>query len=258
MGAAGPLRVLHLTDPHLFADLSGELRGVVTYPSLESVLDHYRQRDWRADLILATGDIIQDDSAGGYAHFRELLGRVGLPVYCVPGNHDVRGLMQDALGAPPFHYCEHVEAGGWLIASIDSCVSGEVGGTVGKRELNGLDAAIAASSAPHVLVCLHHPPVPVHSRWLDSVGLTNGEEFLARAAASGRVRLVLFGHVHQEYDADHVGIRVLGTPSTCRQFARGRDEFAVDDNPPAYRRIDLYTDGRYEHELVWVRDEPVH
>lgn len=246
------MRILHLTDPHLFADTGGDLRGTVTYASLCSVLDHYRDSDWQADLVMVTGDLIQDDSPGAYQHFCDLLETLQLPVYCVPGNHDIRGLMRDALADAPFHYCESVEAGNWLIAGIDSCVDNQAGGNLPADELDRLDHEIAASGADNVMVCLHHPPVPMGSKWLDSVGLDNGDEFLERIAASGKVRLAIFGHVHQPYDAEYVGVRIIGTPSTCRQFARGSDDFAVDDNPPAYRRLSLNTDGSYDHELVWL------
>ena len=109
-----------------------------------------------------------------------------------------------------------------------------------------MDREIDASAAANIMVCLHHPPVLMKSRWLDSVGLDNREELLQRVAVSGKVRLVVFGHVHQPYDADHDGIRIIGTPSTCRQFKQGSMLFAVDDNPPAYRRIILNDDGSFE------------
>jgi Icc protein len=115
-----------------------------------------------------------------------------------------------------------------------------------------MDTTIEASQAEHVMICLHHPPVPMRSQWLDSVGLDNGDEFLARAAASGRVRAAIFGHVHQDYDAVHEGIRLIATPSTCRQFLPHTDEFAVDDRPPAYRCIELRPDGSVATGLVWV------
>jgi Icc protein len=249
--------VLHLTDPHLFADPAGDLRGTVTYRSLSRVIDHHRGSGWPADLVLATGDIIQDDSAEAYGHFRDLLAPLGLPVCCVPGNHDVRALMREALAEPPFHYCEPVESGGWLIASVDSCVSGEVHGRVDEAELARLTAAMAACPDAHVLVCLHHPPALMQSHWLDSVGLENREQFLDTVAAAPNARVVLFGHVHQEYEGEHEGLHVVGTPSTCSQFLRYSPVYAVDDSPPAYRRLNLYTDGRFEHELVWVNDEPV-
>ena len=113
---------------------------------------------------------------------------------------------------------------------------------------------IASSDADHVLICLHHPPVKVGSAWLDSVGLDNGPQLLSELATDGRVRMALFGHVHQAYDAMHDGIRIVGTPSTCRQFLPASDEFAVDDRPPAYRRLSLQPDGDVDTEVIWVGD----
>jgi Icc protein len=246
------VRVLHLTDPHLFADRRGALRGAVTYDTLQLVIAHYLDSDFEADFIALTGDIVQDDSAEAYAHCHELVSSLGLPVLCVPGNHDVRSLMRDLLPDPPFSYCGSIESGNWLITGIDSCSAGRAGGRIAERALRRMEEAIAASSAGHVMVCLHHPPVPMHSKWLDTVGLDNGDEFLARAASSGRVRAAIFGHVHQHYDAEHDGIRLVATPSTCRQFLPRADEFAVDDRPPAYRLIELHADGSINAELMWV------
>ena len=218
------------------------------------MLDHYRGSGWSADLAAVTGDLIQDDSAAAYEHFKQQLGSLGLPVHCLPGNHDVRELMRAALDAPPFYYCEATEVDDWLIVGVDSCETDHAGGAITAAELDRLDAAIGASDARHVMVCLHHPPVPMGSAWLDTVGLADGAQFLERIAASGRVRAAIFGHVHQAYDELHDGIRVVATPSTCRQFKPGSDEFAVDDKPPAYRRIELHADGGFETELIWVSD----
>ncbi len=252
---ADPLRILHITDPHLFADRDGSLRGAVSFDTLQRVLAHYRDSDFEADLVALTGDIVQDDSAEAYSHCRELVSSLGLPVSCVPGNHDVRHLMRDLLPEPPFSYCSSVAAGNWLIIGIDSCSAGRAGGRIAERELRRMEEAITAGSAEHVLICLHHPPVPMHSKWLDSVGLDNGDEFLARASSAGSVRAAIFGHVHQEYNAMHSGIRLIATPSTCRQFLPRADEFAVDDRPPAYRRIELRSDGSMNTELIWVADD---
>lgn len=253
-GSPDPLRVLHLTDPHLFADRNGRLRGTVTYDSLESVVAHYRRSGWPADVIALTGDVVQDDSREAYGHCRELLVPLELPVHCVPGNHDVRPLMRDLLDDPPFDYCASARYGNWLIVSLDSCVDGEAGGALTESEMQRMDDLIAASDATHVIVCLHHPPVAMGSAWLDTVGLANGDEFLDRMQVSGRIRAAILGHVHQEYDADCGGVRIIATPSTCNQFKPRSREFAVDGRPPAYRRLELYADGQIGTELVWVDD----
>lgn len=227
----------------------------MTFSSLSSVLAHYQDSDWQADIAVVTGDLIQDDSAAAYEHFRCMLSELGIPVHCVPGNHDIRPLMQTALQAPPFHYCQSVELNDWLIIGIDSCVNEHAGGSVDDAEFDRLDRAIAASDAQNVMVCLHHPPVKMGSKWLDSVGLDNGDETLQRLSASGKVRLAVFGHVHQDYEADHAGIRIIATPSTCSQFAAGSDDFATDDSPPAYRRLQLNQDGTHSNQLIWIPQE---
>lgn len=236
----------------MFADSTGSFRGRVTYASLSAVLADYEERDWQADLVIVTGDLIQDDSAGAYEHFCQQLGALGLSVYCVPGNHDVREIMRAALASPPFFYCDSFENPDWLLTGIDSCAAGRAGGVIREIEFARLEALVSQTSANHVMVCLHHPPVAMGSAWLDTVGLDNGDEFLQRTAALDKVRLAVFGHVHQAYDSQHGTIRVVGTPSTCRQFKQGSDEFAVDDHPPAYRRINLYADGHADCDLVWV------
>jgi Icc protein len=216
------------------------------------VLAHYRNSDWQADIAVVTGDLIQDDSPGAYVHFRDLLSELRMPVHCVPGNHDVRNLMRSALADPPFHYCAGIEHGEWLIIGVDSCVNEYAGGYVSEAEFHRLDQALAQSAAAHAMVCLHHPPVAMGSRWLDSVGLDNGKETLRRLSRSGKVRLAVVGHVHQNYEADHEEIRIIATPSTCSQFAASSDEFAIDDKPPAYRRLQLNADGSHSNELIWV------
>ena len=236
----------------MFADKAGELRGTVSYASLARVLDHYRNGGWPADLVMATGDLIQDDSAEAYGHFRDLLTDLELPVACIPGNHDVRTLMRGALSDSPFSYCPNLRIGAWLFVSVDSCVDGKAGGHVNEDDLEQLRAVIAGSDAEHIAVFLHHPPVPMGSRWLDSVGLENAEALMNQLQADARVSLAVFGHVHQAYDARHGGVRLIGTPSTCTQFKPRSTLFATDDRPPAYRRLTFLPDGQIETELEWI------
>lgn len=247
-----PVRVLHVTDPHLFADTESSLRGTVTHETLRDVLAHYQQSGWTADLIAMTGDIIQDATAAAYDHFMQLFEPLGLPVYCVPGNHDVRSIMQEKLSTPPFYYCASVEIGNWLLTGIDSCLDDEAGGRVSDAELDRLESILAKTSAEHVAICLHHPPLAMQSKWLDQVGLGNATEFLNTIARSTKVRTALFGHVHQAFDEQHESIKIIGTPSTCRQFQPGSDKFALDEQPPAYRRVELLADGSIDSELIWV------
>jgi Icc protein len=204
--------------------------------------------------VLVTGDLVQDDAAG-YAPLRRTLERLGLPVACIPGNHDVPAELHRALRGAPFttHGC--LDLGGWRIALVDSTLPGSAAGRIRDRELQALERALGSAGARHVLLCLHHQPVPMGSRWLDEVGLENPEAFFEIVDRYSCVRGIAWGHVHQALDARRGGVRLLATPSTCAQFAPGRDEFAVDSRPPAYRILELLPDGGIVTEVVWVGTE---
>ncbi|HTX24667.1 MAG TPA: metallophosphoesterase [Steroidobacteraceae bacterium] len=244
------VRLIQFTDPHLYGDEAGMLRGVATYPSLVAAIERARARDWPVDGILLTGDLVQDDP-GGYALIRRALGDIGRPVYCLPGNHDLPEVMRREL-ADPFIVCGTVDLGAWRIVLLDSTEPGSAGGRLSEDSLAGLDAALAGAAHQHVLVCLHHHPVPMSSLWLDRVGLANPEDLFRVLDAHRNVRALLWGHVHQSFDGLRRHVRLLGTPSTCTQFLPRSDQFALDRRPPAYRTLELRPDGTVHTEVVWL------
>jgi Icc protein len=242
------LELVHFTDPHLFGDPTRALRGVPTLPALRAVLSAAREHIAAAEAVLATGDLVQDD-AGGYAHFRDEFGRLGRPVLCIPGNHDIVTAMRSELAAPPFQLGGTWDARDWRVILLDSSVPGETSGTFDDAALAWLERSLTDAGRRHVLVCLHHHPVPMRSRWLDTVGLTNGDAFTKLLRRFPAVRAVLFGHVHQDFDQVVDGLRMIATPSTCSQFKPGSDDFAIDDTPPAWRTLTLHADGRLDAPL---------
>jgi 3',5'-cyclic-AMP phosphodiesterase len=245
------IRLTHFTDPHLYGDETESLRGVATLPALTAALAAAQSRDWPPDALLVTGDIVQDDPAG-YRHFRRLFTALGLPVLCLPGNHDEPNEMRRQLAGPPFVLGGYVDLGRWRIILLDSCIPGAAGGRLSGAVLAALDSALGSAGKQHCMVCLHHHPVPMASRWLDRVGLENAPQFLAALDRHSNVRAVVWGHVHQAYDGLRKGVRLLATPSTCAQFLPNADDFAVDPRPPAYRTLELRADGSLLTEVVWL------
>jgi 3',5'-cyclic-AMP phosphodiesterase len=246
-----PLRLVQITDTHLFGEESGDLRGVATLPALRAVLEAAGDDLASADAVLVTGDVVQDDPRG-YAPFRAEFAGLGLPVLCIPGNHDDVPRMCAALRGAPFWVGGHVDFGAWRIVLLDSVLAGQAGGRLSPHELGSLDRALSGAGTRHALVCLHHHPVPMSSRWLDAVGLENGADFFRVIDRHPAVRGIVWGHVHQAFDAMRGAVRLLSAPSTCAQFEPGRDEFAVDTRPPGYRILELGADGAIRTEVVWV------
>lgn len=246
------MRVLHITDPHLHADPAARMRGVATEATLRAVLAHAATGPVAPAAVLATGDLVQDETRAGYRRFRTLLAPLDVPVICVPGNHDAPELMAEELAAPPFQLGGSADFGPWRVLALSTWTAQDDGGRLADAELARLRAALADPAPAHLLVALHHHPVPMGSHWLDGVGLRNADALLALVDGHPRVRALLWGHVHQASDRRRGGLRLLSTPSTCAQFRPGSDTFAIDERPPGYRWLDLRPDGRLDTEVVWL------
>ena len=249
------MQILQITDPHLYGSATGKLRGVETDSSLHAVLDDAFARVPDYSAVLVTGDLVQDDSSG-YLRFRSIFGNLKKPVLCIPGNHDEPDAMRRELKGAPFQICGSHEADGWQFVMLDSYDPGHVGGRLTPAELARLDSTLA-DSPKHAMVCLHHHPITMGSRWLDTVGLAEPDAFWRVIDSHPHVRAVVWGHVHQVYDGQRGDVRLFATPSTGAQFLPKSDRYAVDSRPPAYRQFDLHSDGRIDTTVHWIESLPM-
>lgn len=246
-----PLRLLQFTDPHVSGDDGGRVRGMDTLASLGACVDHARRHHAPVDAVLLTGDLVQDD-ARGYLRLAPLFARGRTPVHCLPGNHDLPAEMADLLSRRPFAVDPVVRCDEWTLLLLDSSVAGAGHGELGPESLAFLDDALARYADTHALVVLHHHPVPTGSPWLDDIMLREPGRFLDLLSRHDNVRGLLWGHVHQAYDALRDGVVYMATPSTCFQFVPGCADFELDDRPPGYRWLHLYPDGEIETRVVWL------
>lgn len=245
------IRLLQFTDTHLYGDAAGELRGVATYPALRAAIKHAKTHHWPCDGMLVTGDLVQDD-ASGYARFKEVFGELGVPVYCIPGNHDEPAQMLQELQDKPYQLNGVVQWPGWFAVMLDSYLPRKASGRLSAESLQALDKALTENAHLHGLVCLHHHPISMNSKWLDQVGLENAVEFFDVLDRHSNVRAVLWGHVHQIHDGVRNGVRLMSAPSTCAQFKPQSDNFAIDHRPPGYRRLELLPNGEIQTDVIWL------
>lgn len=241
-----PLRVVQISDCHLFASTEGRLLGLNTEDSLQHVIDRVISEQSRIDVILATGDLSQDGTESSYRRFQQHLVPLKAPSYWLQGNHDLTIPMVNALGGHSHLSPCVIVLGEWRIIMLNSSIEHEVPGYLQPTELEFLAERLEASRGHHTLVCLHHHPLPIGCHWLDNQVVKNAAEFWAVMDRFDHVRAVLWGHVHQESDQVRREVRLLSVPSTCVQFKPLSHKFAVDDLSPGYRWLDLYPDGRIE------------
>lgn len=239
-----PLRVVQFSDSHLFASTDGKLLGLNTEDSLNRVLDLIEKEQPAIDLLLATGDLAQDASLQAYVRLYEKLKRFGdVPCYWLEGNHDVTGPMRESLPDPSILSPCVAQLPGWDVVMLDSTIPHEVPGFLHDDDLAFLEAGLKAAKQ-HVLVCLHHQPVPMGCKWLDTQIVGSADRFFEVIDRYPNVRAIIWGHVHQAFEGERKGVKLMSVPSTCVQFKPKSEDFAVDDAAPGYRWLDLHADGR--------------
>jgi len=181
------------------------------------VLDEALSRDANYAAILVTGDLVQDD-ASGYLRFKSILGNLRKPVLCVPGNHDEPDAMRLSLATNRFSTAVRANSA----VGISSCWTATIRGmwrTACRERTRTPDEALKNSPA-HALVCLHHHPVAMGSRWLDGIGLANAAEFWRVIDSHSHVRGVVWATFIRHTTANATGFGSSERPRPARNSCR--------------------------------------
>ncbi len=251
MTTSPSLLVAQITDTHLFAEFEPKVFGVQTYNSLQIVVERLEALQPQPDILLLTGDISQDETRSSYEFLTNFIAPLNIPTYWLPGNHDNLPIMAQALQQSPFDATKSFHTGGWNFLLLSSLVPGCVYGEISQQSLDWLESQLKQNPNFPTLIAIHHPPCLINSEWMDNINLRNYEEFLAVCDRYSQLKLVVFGHIHQEFATVRHGVSYLGSPSTCVQFQPQSKEFTIDKQAqPGLRLINLFSDGTYNTKII--------
>ena len=176
------------------------------------------------DAVLASGDVSDDGSAESYQRFQQMIAPLGVPLFVIPGNHDLREPMRSAFeasaylpGAGKLNW--HQSVGSIDVIGLDTLIEGTGKGELDADTLMFLSAALGMAGERPVLLALHHPPFQCGIKFMDELGL-QGSHALSQILAqhSGHVRIVC-GHIHSTMVVDVGGKVAISAPSPCSSFA---------------------------------------
>lgn len=249
------MRLIQITDCHLGAQQSESLLGLNTDQSLDDVLQLIQASESSFDHLLCTGDVASEAHADCYLRFKNTVRRYfAQPLSWLPGNHDSAELMattQTELGI----HSRLVVLGQWVLILLDSSVPGHVYGQLAASELDFLEHALQIHGDKHAIISLHHQPVPVGSVWIDQYIVRNADALFQLVDAYPQVKVITWGHVHQEFMQQRKGVALLATPSTCVQFKPRCDNFTVDTQMPGYRWFELNDNGSFTTGVARVTNK---
>ena len=227
--------LLQLTDCHLLEDPTARLLGVRTAETFLAVLDQ-ALAEATPDLLLLTGDLAHDGKRATYEWLLEQVAeRYTGKVLVLPGNHDhyqslieVFPAAQHPLGVGLHDFPD------FKLVTVDSQGDDRPEAELDEAARQRLLELVAEATKP-VLLVLHHPLLPVGAPWLDKDCVPAGEKRLTARAETGKLAAVVFGHVHQPVTAHFGTVPLLGSPSTCFQFAPRSERFSLTAEQPGYR-----------------------
>lgn len=246
------IRIIQLTDPHLFGSPGGRLMGADTHRTLLSVWEKIQSTPFNPDVFLVTGDLSQDESIESYQSLKAVLDTSDKPYLWTCGNHDNAHLMHQV---SPEAMNPYLDLGSWQIIMLNSQIPGQVPGFLSNKELRLLEKCLSETPDKHTLVAFHHPAYTIESQWLDKISLKNADQFMNLIQSYSSVRVVINGHIHQERDQFIQNVRFLSTPSTCVQFKPESDHFMLDDRWPGYRELELMPDGTVDTRVVRLESD---
>ena len=237
--------IAQITDTHIVPKGALLYDRVDSAANLAQVVQHILKLDTHADCVLLTGDLTEDGTSAAYAHLRELMSPLDVPIYAIPGNHDLREPMRAAFGDCAWMpkgvgdpVCYSFDIGPMRICALDTLVEGEAGGALGADQLTQLDACLSTGNDRPAIVMLHHPPVKSGIPSMDAMRLQSPEALGAIIERHSHVERVICGHLHRTMHVRWRGTTVSVAPSTVDQIHlafRERSQPAAIAEPMGYQ-----------------------
>ena len=263
MAAAHPetLNVVQLSDLH-FSVAPGGYMLRDTAETFAAVAAQVAED--RPDLVVVTGDIANEGHPDEYAMAGAALEALDVPVYCLPGNHDLVDNLHAHLPRPGVVVQRTMQVGDWFFLFGDSNAEGVeydatrgwvdledrvhlANGGLTPPELSWLQRQLSGASASHAMLWLHHPP--------GAPGMFEQPEYDRQIGqlidAAPTLRAVSAGHAHTGITTSVGDLPSYFCPSTGVSI----DFEGFTLMPPGYRRFGFGADGSVTTAVVWLEDE---
>lgn len=257
--------IAHMTDLHLRPRGLACFRVSDTNMFAERAIRSLLAFRPKPNALVITGDLTDRSDPREYAVARELLSRLDMPVYLIPGNHDssagMRAAMQDFPGITESitdKISYRADVGDVQLIALDTHLPGTARGELGPEQLAWLDSTLRQNMKP-TLIALHHPPALSGITHMDDIGLIDADALAEVIAPHHHVERLLCGHLHRPIVAGFAGKIMTLSPSTGHQVVLDLNESgpALFNFEPAAYFLHSYTQttGVVSH-MAYVENFP--
>jgi 3',5'-cyclic AMP phosphodiesterase CpdA len=211
----------HIVDPgELFAERTDSAEG------LRRAIETIRGLPIAPDLVLLTGDLVNDGTPAQYDHLVELLDDLGVPMLPIPGNHDDRQQLRArfATTLPAGDADEPLDVvydvGPLRVVALDTTIPGRHDGDLTEQQLSWLDEQLGHAPDRPTIVAQHHPPISSGIVWMDETcGFAASDREAEVLRRHAHVEAVVSGHLHRSLQRRYAGTVSITCPSTAGALA---------------------------------------
>ncbi len=278
-GAKRVLRLAHMTDVHIMKQRGAD-RGFA------AALKHMHSRPDAPELLVLGGDMVRDTLAHDDAStqeqwevFHAALQDCRIPVKACLGNHDIWGWNKKrskTTGDEPLwgkergvkelhmpHRYYSFEQAGWRFIMLDGTYAALdrpsiYVGRLDDEQFDWFEKTLADTPASQPVIIFSHEPIVS----LAVLQTSEVEDYQARLSAAAimsdykrildlfrkhrNVKLCVSGHLHLVERAEFSGVTYICDGAVSAAWWKG-DHYDCDEG---YGIIDLFADGRFEHQYI--------
>jgi len=220
------MNIAQITDLHVVARDRLWMRRVPTNAQVAEAVAHINALDPRPDVVIVSGDLTDHGRDDEYEMLREILSKLAMPYFLIPGNHDRREPLlkhfADRPHMPPVgsRFVQYaVDEYPIRLIGLDTIVPEQEHGEMCAERLRWLDETLSARPQHPTIIFMHHPPFRTGIRWMDAYGLYGGREMEHVVSRHRQVLRVACGHIHRPIFVQWAGTIASVAPSTCHQVS---------------------------------------
>ncbi|MEE9322471.1 MAG: phosphodiesterase [Granulosicoccus sp.] len=225
--------IAQITDPHIKAQGHLAYQKVDTEENLRRCVEHVMALSTRPDVVLMTGDLTDFGRPKEYALLRSLIVPLDMPVFVIPGNHDIREGLRKAFTDHSYlpqtgPYIQYViDDYPFRLIGLDTTIPGKPEGVMCEERLQWLHQRLHEKPDTPTVLFMHHPPVITGIKHMDVQNCGNAEALGCLIEKHKQVFHILCGHLHRPVHTQWHGVTVTIAPSASHYVA-----LELQDNAP--------------------------
>ncbi len=241
------MKFIHLTDTHL-VDPVQMLHGLDPASRFSPAIDSINTLHADAECCIISGDLTDAGEPAAYQFLAERIARSLIPCHLMVGNHDHHAHFRRCFPGTPVDESGFVqytlETSAGVFVFLDTVLEGTHSGFYCEARQAWLKESLDKYRDRPVFLFMHHPPFDIQMPCLDSIGLTNKQEFAEIVRGHKNIRHLFFGHAHRPLSGNWNGISFSSLRGTNHQVGLDFETHKI-----------IYVDEPPEYNVVFISDQ---